>query len=350
VTARAACKLGGSKSARRIDARLGTAVLSSVTNPPISLDWSCRIGGSFQPLSRYVDVSMTQALQDQAVLLMAHGSRDAEARAEYRRIHAALSARMAPHPVIFSVLEFPGDDGLPSIQDGWRQCLEAGARRIVAFPFFLFPAGHVREDLPNELLTARNTGGWAELDVLPPLGAPDELLDAIEARAQEAIGVEGAADTAMILVGAGTSDPDANGDLCKAARLLWERFRDRYALVETAWVSLTRPSIAEAIDRCIRLGATRIALVPYFLNTGILLKRIDARIAETRTAHPEISITRGSHLGLQPRLLDLLERRAREGLDGNAATNGLTAVCDRPSCAAVATGRRTLLQATAPAR
>lgn len=293
---------------------------------------------------------MSHALpfQDQALLLMAHGSRDAEARAEYRRIHAALAERMAPCPVVFSVLEFPGDDGLPSIQDGWRLCLQAGARRIVALPFFLFPAGHVREDLPNELRAARAAGGWAELELMPPLGAPDELLDAVEARAQEAAGPNAGSITAMILVGAGTSDPDANGDLCKAARLLWERFNDRYALVETAWVSLTRPSVAEAVDRCVRLGAEQIALVPYFLNTGILLKRIDARLAEIRPGHPSVAIGRGSHLGLHPRLLDLLERRAREGLDRKTATEGLTAVCDRPSCASVVTGRGALMQARAP--
>jgi sirohydrochlorin cobaltochelatase len=293
---------------------------------------------------------MPQNMHDQALLLMAHGSRDAEARGEYRRIHAALADRMAPCQVVFSVLEFPGDDGLPSIEDGWRRCVEAGARRIVALPFFLFPAGHVREDLPNELQAARAAGGWAELEMVPPLGAADELLDAVEARAHEAAGEGASARTALILVGAGTSDPDANGDLCKAARLLWERFNDRYALVETAWVSLTRPSVGEAIDRCVRLGAERIALVPYFLNTGILLKRIDAKLAEVRPAHPSIQIGRGSHLGLHPRLLDLLERRAREGLDGDIPTGGLVAVCGRPSCASVATGCGTLLRASAPVR
>ena len=284
------------------------------------------------------------------MLLMAHGSRDAEARAEYRRIHSALADRMAPTPVVFSVLEFPGEDGLPSIEDGWRRCLQVGATRIVALPFFLFPAGHVREDLPNELREAREATGWAELELLPPLGASDELLDAVEARAREAAGTEASGNTAMILVGAGTSDPDANGDLCKAARLLWERFQARYALVETAWVSLTRPTVDEAVDRCVRLGADRIAVVPYFLNTGVLLKRIDARLAEIGPRYPSVPIARGSHLGLHPRLLDLLERRAREGLGRRAPGDDVMAVCGRPSCASVVTGRRALLRASAPVR
>ena len=284
------------------------------------------------------------------MLLMAHGSRDGEARAEYRRIHAALAERLAPVPVVFSVLEFPGDDGLLSIEDGWRQCHAAGARRIVALPFFLVPAGHVREDLPDGLRAAREAVGWADLDLLPPLGAADELLEAIGARAEEAVRPHADPNLAMILVGAGTSDPDANGDLCKAARLLWERFNDRYRLVETAWVSLTRPSVGEAVDRCVRLGAERITLVPYFLNTGVLLKRIDTQLAAIRPAHAEVPIARANHLGLHPRLLDLLERRAREGLNRGWATDGLMAACGRPSCASVAAGRDALLRAHAPVR
>jgi sirohydrochlorin cobaltochelatase len=286
-------------------------------------------------------------MTDQSILMMAHGSRDSEARAEYRRIHEAMAARLAPTPVQFTVLEFPRDDGLPSIEAGWRSCVASGSTRIVALPYFLFPAGHVREDLPSELRAARETAGWAEVEFVPPLGPADEILETVDTRAQEALASLPDADatrTAVILVGAGTSDPDANGDLCKAARLLWERFNERYGLVEAAWVSLTRPSIAEAVDRCLKLGAMRIALVPYFLNTGILLKRIDEQLAAIRSEHPGVQAARSAHFGLHPRMLDLLERRAREGLAQGVASDGLLAVCGRASCASVAKGRSSLLQ------
>jgi sirohydrochlorin ferrochelatase len=121
-------------------------------------------------------------------------------------------------------------------------------------------------------------------------------------------------------------------------------------LVETAWVSLTRPSVATAIDRCVRLGATRIALMPYFLNTGVLLKRIDAQLAEVMASDPGVPIVRGEHFGLHPRLLDLLERRARDGLADRVASAGLLAVCGRSSCATFAAGRNELLHFEARAR
>ena len=308
-------------------------------------------------------------MTDQALLLMAHGSRDRAAREEYVRIAAALATRLPNETVVFSALEFPDEDKLPSIEEGWRRCLEAGARRIVALPFFLFPAGHVREDLPDELDRARRAGGDAEVELLPPLGPADELLDVLIDRADDALATPGggsgngttagavegetggaSGSDAMLLVGAGTSDPDANGDLCKAARLVWERAHDRYPLAEAAWVSLTEPSVPQAVERCVKLGARRIAVVPYFLNTGILLKRIDARLAECRARYPDVPMPLGAHMGLHPRLLDLLERRAREGLDRQCQRAGLMAVCGRSSCASVATGRARLLRETSSAR
>ena len=294
-------------------------------------------------------------MTDQALLLMAHGSRDRAAREEYVRIGEALARRLPNEKVVFSALEFPDEGNLPSIEEGWRRCLEAGARRIVAMPFFLFPAGHVREDLPEELDKARRAVGDAEIEFLPPLGPADELLDVLIDRADESLAAgpagtsNGAAGPdAMLLVGAGTSDPDANGDLCKAARLVWERARARYPLVEAAWVSLTEPSVPQAVERCVKLGAKRIAVVPYFLNTGILLKRIDARLAECRERYPDVPMPLGAHMGLHPRLLDLLERRAREGLDRQCQREGLMAVCGRSSCASVAAGRARLLSETSP--
>src|SRR3712207_4226818 len=120
-----------------------------ISAPPIRQD-----GGRISPRHGILRSTMTE----RALLLMAHGSRDAGARAEYVRLRQALAERLPGETVVLSVLEFPDREDLPSIQEGWRRCLAVGARRVVAVPFFLFPAGHVREDLPNELEGARQDG------------------------------------------------------------------------------------------------------------------------------------------------------------------------------------------------
>jgi sirohydrochlorin cobaltochelatase len=249
----------------------------------------------------------------QALLIMAHGSRDAAARVEYRRLADAVAARLPEWPVAFGVLEFPGGD-LDSISIALQSCLDLGVDRVVALPYFLFSAGHVRDDLPGELCDAAAGPKRPRLAYQPPLGVDRRLLNAFEGRAAEALTGLPAVDglTALLLVGAGTSDPDSNADLFRAARLLWER--RSYPLVEVAFVSLTEPSIDDAVRRCQALGARRVVLTPYFLNTGVLSRRIDDSLAAARAELPGLELVVSAEIGLHPELLELLVERARRGL------------------------------------
>ena len=255
----------------------------------------------------------------QAVLILAHGSRDAGARAEYRRLVDTLAPRLPNTPLELSVLEFAGDE-LPSIREGLGRCASHGVQRVVALPYFLFSAGHVREDLPTELRQA--AAEWPNLEVAyqPSLGVDPRILDALDSRAAEAaqaLSGQPAGSTALLLVGAGTSDAEANADLYRAARLLWER--RGYELVEVSFVSLTEPAISEAVGRCCALGATRIVAVPYFLNTGVLSRRIAARLETCRGERPDIEIVLAAEIGLHPAVIDLLVERAQSALESLAA-------------------------------
>jgi sirohydrochlorin cobaltochelatase len=264
----------------------------------------------------------------QALLVLAHGSRDAGARLEYRRLVEALEARLPGLLVAFGVLEFPGED-LASIGEALRWCLDRGAERVVALPYFLFPAGHVREDVPGELRQAMTRLDFRQLAYQPPLGVDRRLLDAVADRAAEATVAlpPAGGPTALLLVGAGTSDPDANADLFRVARLLWER--RTHPLVEVAFVSLTGPTIPEALRRCWALGARRVVATPYFLNTGVLSRRIGDRLADWRGELPELETVLGAEIGLHPRLLDLLEERARRALADDRVGLALPACAER---------------------
>ena len=249
---------------------------------------------------------------NQAVLLLAHGSRNPVARAEYGNVVREVSLRLPGHRVEFSVLEFPGDD-LKSIADGVRACVEAGAERVIALPYFLFVAGHVGEDLPGELAAA--AAGYPELTLAyqPPLGVDPAVVEVLADRVNGVLPQPPADDgAAVVLVGAGTSDPLANADLYRAARLLWERRRSEP--VEVAFVSLTEPRLDEVVRRCIVLGARRLVVVPYFLNTGVLSRRIETQLADCRQQYQPLETTLTPEMGLHPRLLDLLAERARAAL------------------------------------
>jgi sirohydrochlorin cobaltochelatase len=261
----------------------------------------------------------------QALILLAHGSRNPEAREEYARIWSAVSERLSV-PVHFGVLEFPGDD-LLSIADAVATCAREGAARVVALPLFLFSAGHVREDIPEEIEAAlRETP--VQLLYQPPLGVHPSLLDVVADRAAEALSADGSAEpAALVLVGAGTSDPQSNSELYRAARLLWERKQHPY--VDVAFVSLTEPTVSEVLGRCKALGWQRVVLAPYFLNTGVLARRIRARVTEAQESLPDLKIVVAEHFGIHPSLIDLLVERAEQALVRSVTASNL----ELPPCA-----------------
>src|SRR4051812_9328798 len=107
-----------------------------------------------------------------ALLLIAHGSRHAEANDDLRYVAAALRAR--GHPVVeASFLELAE----PDIDGGGARCVEQGARRVVLVPYFLSAGVHVRRDLAaaRDRLAARHPG--VDFGLAEPLGRHPLLLE-----------------------------------------------------------------------------------------------------------------------------------------------------------------------------
>jgi sirohydrochlorin cobaltochelatase len=139
-----------------------------------------------------------------------------------------------------------------------------------------------------------------------------------EARIREVVD-DDPAQWAVVLVGRGSTDPDANADLYKAARLLWDA--RGVAMVEPAFVSLATPSVTDALERCRRLGSARIVVVPYFLFTGVLVDRIRVQANHWAASHPSTAVRHGSHFGPDPHLARLVLDRFREAAGGGARMN-----------------------------
>jgi sirohydrochlorin cobaltochelatase len=120
----------------------------------------------------------------------------------------------------------------------------------------------------------------------------------------------------VLVVGRGASDPDANADLHKLARLLWEG-RD-WPLVEAAFVGITSPRVPEGLERLRRLGARRIVVLPWFLFTGVLERRIHSQAAAFAAAHPGVEVTVAGYLGPVAEVAALALQRYHQALAGAA--------------------------------
>lgn len=253
-----------------------------------------------------------------ALVLMGHGSRDPEGAEELAALAAAVQAEAPEFRVWGGVLEFP-NVGLPSIQDSFDLAVAGGARTVLAVPLLLNDAGHARLDIPREVAVARARHVETDIRLCPPLGFDPLVLQIAEGRART-LGDQvpgNPAETAVLLVGRGTSHADANADFFRTARLFWERNRPAYRWVECCFVSLAEPGVAGGIDRCARLGARRVLVVPYFINTGILAKRIPGQVEEGARAWRGLRTGVAAHFGVDRGLVRAILARARSGLDAS---------------------------------
>ncbi|MCC7369049.1 MAG: sirohydrochlorin chelatase [Chloroflexi bacterium] len=260
---------------------------------------------------------MSVALCERAVVLAAHGTRDPAGAAEARAFAAALAARLGPTlPLWPAFLELTD----PPILDTLARLAEAGVRETVVLPLMLFGAGHVKNDVPAALAVARERHPTLTLRYGAPLGVQPELLRVLDERiaaVEEAVGPFPRERTGIVLVERGSSDPDANAQVYHLARMLWEG--RAFGWVEPCFVGITRPTLQEGIARCVTLGAERVIVLPYFLFTGVLVRRIGEMVAEVMSGLPHVELLVADHLGAHPEILGLAERRIGEALAGSVA-------------------------------
>lgn len=256
-------------------------------------------------------------MSGEVVLLIGHGSRETSGNEEFLRFAEEARPHLGPGPVESCFIEL----ARPLVQESLDRCVSLGARRVIALPVILFAAGHVKAELPRELDEARARHRAVEFLYGRHLGVHSLLLEILESRLSE---LESRfpgppEETAILIVERGSSDPDANSDVYKIGRLLWES--KRYPWVEVCFIGITSPSLPEGLARCRALGARRIFVLPYFLFTGVLVRRISRLSAEFAAAHPDVEMRVGEHLGGHPNIFKLLVERKAEALDGESRMN-----------------------------
>jgi cobalt/nickel transport system ATP-binding protein len=250
-----------------------------------------------------------------ALLVVGHGSRDADGVEEFWALAEAIRDAARALPLEFGFIEMAA----PLVDEALDRLVLAGAQRIVSVPLVLLAAGHLKNDGPAALARARARHPEVDFRMGRDLGIDPVVLDVAEDRIRAAIGEDDPGTTGVVLVGRGSSDPDATSDLYKVARLL----SDGRGLpsVEPAFAGVAQPDVTAALERCRRLGANTIVVVPFLLFTGVLVPRIYRRAAEWAEEHPRVTVRGGPHLGPDRRLARVVLERYREALQGDVRMN-----------------------------
>ena len=244
-------------------------------------------------------------MNDTAVLLCGHGSRDPDAIGEFEIAAAALRRRLGSREFATGYLEF----ARPTIQEGLGDLVARGARHILAVPGMLFAASHVKNDLPWEMNSFMAANPGIDVKLGRDLAIDAKLLAAAADRIASVI-PHNREDALLVVVGRGTNDPDANSNISKITRMLWEGMG--FGWGETAYSGVALPRVDAALGRAARLGFRHIVVFPYFLFTGVLVKRIYAQTDEVSARFPEIEFIKAPYLRDHPLVIDALAERAAE--------------------------------------
>src|SRR6516165_283954 len=254
------------------------------------------------------------------LLLVGHGTRSDAGVAEFTRFVGLVRARTRDR--------VPAVDGgfielaRPSVADAVARLAAPasdGPRPIVAVPLVLTAAGHGKGDIPAALARELRRHPGLSYRYGRPLGPHPVLQDVLEARIGAVLAGAPRQDTCVVLVGRGSTDPDANAEVAKVARLLWEG--RGYAGVEYAFISLAEPSVPAALDRAATLGARRIVVAPYFLFAGVLPDRVTAQSREFAAAHGALDVRVAGLIGDCAELAGLVLGRYDEALHGDIRMN-----------------------------
>ena len=253
------------------------------------------------------------------VMVCGHGSRDEDAVREFDSVAAGIRARLPQYQVESGFLEF----ARPIIRDGLDRLREAGHERVLAVPGMLFAAGHAKNDIPSVLATYEAQNPGMEISYGRELAIDSKMLQAAGDRIKEALAAAGDGvpkeETLLMVVGRGASDPDANANVAKVMRLLWEGFG--FGWGETCYSGVTFPLVEPGLEHAAKLGYRRIIVFPYFLFTGILVKRIYDYTDLVATRHPEIEFVKAPYLSDHPAVLDNFAERVEEILAGENLMN-----------------------------
>ncbi|GGE17065.1 sirohydrochlorin cobaltochelatase [Aureimonas endophytica] len=255
-----------------------------------------------------------------AIMLCGHGSRDAAAMVEFAGLAEKLKRRLPDYPLEYGYLEF----ARPIIRDGLAKLKAGGAREILALPGMLFAAGHAKNDIPSVLNTWASANGMT-VPYGRELGIDPKMIRAAGERIREALRAggwrdgESLHDTMLVVVGRGASDPDANSNVAKVMRMLWEGLG--FGWGETAYSGVTFPLVEPGLEHATRLGYRRIVVFPYFLFTGILVRRIYEHTDLVAARHPEIAFLKAPYLGAHDLVVETFVDRLGEILEGTNNMN-----------------------------
>ncbi|WP_106790852.1 sirohydrochlorin chelatase [Aquimarina sp. Aq78] len=254
----------------------------------------------------------------EGILLCGHGSRREAAITSFKRLVSILKERYeSDYEVDYGFLEF----NHPTYEAAVERMYLNGIRKIYALPVILFAGSHAKNDIPYELNTIQSYHKDLTIAMGKHIGVNSFLLDLAVKRIEETEATLSKLDrkeTCLVVVGRGTTDPDANSDVCKLTSMLWEGMG--FGFATTAYSGTAYPKVDESLQMIEKLGFKRTIVIPFFFFTGVLLERIYGHVTDMNTSST-LEYIYTDPFGTDELLMKAFDERLEEAKTGTAHMN-----------------------------
>jgi sirohydrochlorin cobaltochelatase len=241
----------------------------------------------------------------ETILLVGHGSREKSGNDEILAFAEQWRQRQPGWRNEVCFIEFSEI----TMSEGLRRAA-TGARRVMVLPLILNAAGHVKMDIPQAIDGARLKFPSVQFVYAPHLSAGEPILAILKRRlkgAMQALDMPDPTTTGVVMLGRGSSDRHANGEMAKMARWLMEE--TDHELVDLAFTGITYPRLEKVVQHQSLLGMTQVVVLPYYLFNGMLMERIKRQVDNLKTQYPTIRFSLTTYFGFEREIFEVLEQR-----------------------------------------
>lgn len=254
-----------------------------------------------------------------ALLIVDRGSREPEVRQELEEICALARQKAGYDYAGYCFLEVLP----PFIEEGIMSCVDSGAEAITVMPYFLYPGMKLKDTVRQSAKICRERK--LKMAIARPLSyhpmMPSLVADRISELKKERNIELSDEKCDVLLIGHGSSDPNAHDAFVHTA----EAIRPRYRNVHHCFLELDSPNIEQGVAQAVSKNPEVLLMMPYFLHKGAHIKRdvvndVKAALEKARFSNAHMA----RHLGVDDRLVNLIVERAKEVenrfLDGSFGT------------------------------
>ena len=245
------------------------------------------------------------------VLIVAHGSPAVEGLRQTQAFRDAFAER-CKFPVHLCYLELAE----PDLASGLKKAADAvkSGGQVVVLPLLLGAANHQKNDLPMALHWAREEIPQVQFIYASPFEPHANLIQLLSTRIDEALAQDVDAkpkqDSIVLVVGRGSSDPQSNSEIARAAYLLSEN--RSYRWVTYAFQAVMKPNISDGVQQAAFFQPAQLIVAPFLLFGGF----VEQSIRSLAMQQQPFKMVFSSPLGIHPLLVEVALQRLDECVEG----------------------------------